>query len=441
MRQYRSLRRTQYLSREELARLQMRKLREILEHAQATVPFWQERFRQAGIAPRDIRSLDNLRLLPLLTKSDLRTAKDQLRSAQFQHIPLHSRRTSGSTGVPVEVLVDEATNQYHRAGVLRFDEWSGWRLGERVGAIWGNAAVEYRGRGWRGYLRNALLHRATYLDALRLDEPNIERFLADMRRKPVSLLFGHAHSLHLFASYVVAHKITDVRPRAIISAAMVLHDWERKTIEQAFACPVTDRYGCEEVGPIASQCGERRGMHIHAEGIILEVIRADGTLADDDEPGQIVVTDLTNRAMPVIRYQIGDMGSVSGRQCDCGRGLPMLETIEGRVADYVITPSGRMVSGISLTDHFNTLVPGVVQMQIIQEEIDRLVFRIVRAADFGSTSHEKIDELVREHFGEGLRYECEFVPRIPQETSGKFRFCISKVPKTFATATSGAGQA
>jgi phenylacetate-CoA ligase len=119
----------------------------------------------------------------------------------------------------------------------------------------------------------------------------------------------------------------------------------------------------------------------------------------------------------------------AGRPCSCGRGLPLLERIEGRVADYVVTPRGELISGISLTENFAVLVPGIAQLQIVQEEVDRFVFRIVKAPDFGPPSLDKIRGLVVERFGPEVRYECQFVDRIRQEPSGKYRFCISKVPK------------
>ena len=123
---------------------------------------------------------------------------------------------------------------------------------------------------------------------------------------------------------------------------MVLHDWERRTIEEVFQCPVTNRYGCEEVSLIACECQRHDGLHVNADGIYLEVLRPDGTPCPPGEPGMIVVTDLVNRAMPIIRYQVGDMGVLSDRQCPCGRGLPLLEKIEGRMADYVVTPARRI---------------------------------------------------------------------------------------------------
>jgi phenylacetate-CoA ligase len=439
LRQYRQLLRTQFDSPGSIRQVQWKKIDRLLDHAYRTTRFWKTRLDEAGLSPRQIRSFDDFLQVPLLTKSDLRIRRRDMVSSRYDAAGLLRRRTSGSTGVPVEVLLDEATNQFNRACTLRSDEWSGWKLGERMAAIWGNAAVEYRGRGWRGYLRNLLLHRATYLDSLKLDEDALERFAAALKRRPPSLLYGHAHSLYLFATFLQARGYDDIRPRAIISAAMVLHDWERRTLEEVFQCPVTNRYGCEEVSLIACECERRQGLHVNAEGICLEVLRDDGEPAAPGELGMIVVTDLTNMAMPILRYQIGDMGVLSDRRCACGRGLPLLERVEGRIADYVLTPQGRMVSGISLTDHFNTMIPGVEQLQIVQEAVDRFTFRIVKDGDFGPASFNALRLLVAEHFGSEVYYECEFTDRIPQEPSGKFRFCISKVAKNFGAAKNMAG--
>lgn len=428
---YRRLLRTQFDSPSVIRCRQWDVLMSLLSHAYETTSFWRQRFDTANLKPGDILSFDDFTQVPLLTKEDIRTHVAELISDEYDQTTLHRAQTSGSTGVPLEIFQDDARHEYGRACTLRSDEWSGWRLGQRVGAIWGNAAAEFRGNGWRGYLRNALLNRITYLDSLKIDEQSLGVFAAALRKRPPSLLYGHAHSLYLFARYLEGHSQFDIRPRGIISAAMVLHEWERQVIEHVFQCPVTNRYGCEEVGLIACECEQHRGLHVNADTIHLEIVRADGTPANPGESGMIVITDLWNRAMPIIRYQLGDMGRLTDRICPCGRGLPLLEEIQGRIADYVVTRSGKFISGISLTDHFNTKVPGVVQMQIVQEEIDRFVLRIVKTHEFGPQSLETIRNLVDEHFGPECRHECEFVDSIPQEPSGKFRFCISKVERPF----------
>ncbi|MHB1035980.1 MAG: phenylacetate--CoA ligase family protein [Pirellulales bacterium] len=433
LRDYRRLLRTQFDPPDVIRRRQWEQIRSLLEHAWKTTRFWRTRLQEAGLEPGQIRSLDDFRKVPLLTKADLLTRQDDLLSEPYRGTQLIRKKTSGSTGTSVEVLVDQDAQQFQRACTLRSDEWSGWRLGERVAAIWGNPQIR---ADWRGRLRRALLERHyVYLDTLKMDEAAMGRFADTLLRTPPSLLFGHAHSLHLLAEYLRARRpAAAIRPHGIISTCMVLHDWERRTIEEVFQCPATNRYGCEEVSLIACECQRHAGLHVNADGIYLEILRPDGTPCPPGEPGAIVVTDLANRAMPIIRYQIGDTASFAGRQCPCGRGLPLLERIEGRIADYVVTARGELISGISLTENFAVMVPGVAQLQIVQEEVDRFVFRLVKGPDFGEASLATIARLVAERFGPGVRYECEFVDRILPEPSGKYRFCISKVEKSFALA-------
>jgi phenylacetate-CoA ligase len=430
LRDYRDLLRRQYDAPEVMRRNQWNKITGLIQHAYGTTPFWKNRFDEASIRPGRLESVEQFQRVPLLTKEDLRSHGSEMVSHSSGEKDRIRIATSGSTGVAVEVYVNEALLQWRRACVLRSDEWSGWRLGERVAVLWGRDS--YVRKDWRGRLRNGLLERRRLLDTLHLNEQRMEEFADSLRRKPASLLFGHAHSLYLFAKFLESRGGAAIRPRGIISTAMVLHDWERRTIESVFHCAVTNRYGCEEVGLIACECEVHQGLHINADGIYVEVIRKDGTPAEPGELGAVVITDLCNRTMPIIRYLVGDMAVLAKQPCSCGRTLPLIEEIGGRVADYVVTPRGEMVSGISLTDHFNCLVPGVVQMQIIQEAVDRLHFNIVKSQDFGIPGMEKLRSLVDETFGPGIVYDCEFVEKIPQEPSGKFRFCISKVSKDFA---------
>src|SRR5262249_14918161 len=267
--------------------------------------------------------------------------------------------------------------------------------------IWGNP--EFRSRGWRGWLRNGLLERECYLDTLHMDEAALASFARALQKKLPTLIFGHAHSVYLLAQYLkrkgepscVSARGTLYHPKGVITTAMVLHSWQRRTIEEVFDCPVTNRYGCEEVSLIACECERHHGLHVNADSVYVEILRADdsGALtcpARPGESGSVVVTDLTNRAMPIIRYQVGDVAGLSDRACPCGRGLPLLECIEGRDADYIVTPAGELISGISLTENFALQVPGVAQFQIVQETVDRFLFRLVRGPEFGPGSLQRL---------------------------------------------------
>jgi phenylacetate-CoA ligase len=400
-------------------------LRRVLRHAAAAVPYYRALFAHLRLQPEDVATIDDLHALPPLTKTAIREHGPALLSECYRGAALTRKRTSGSTGVPLEVRLDASGLAWKRACTLRADEWSGWRRGQRVAKVWGNP--EYKQFGVKGWLRNRLYDRAIHLDTLQMTPAALRHFAELLGRQRPELLFGHAHSVFLLADFLQRHNLPAYQPKGIITTAMVLHEWQRRRIEEVFRCPVTNRYGCEEVSLIACECEAHRGLHVNADSVLVETVR-DGRPAPPGVPGSIVVTDLSNFAMPLIRYQIGDVGVLADRACPCGRGLPLLESIEGREADYVVTADGRLVSGISLTENFALLVPGVAQVQIVQEQVRRFRFRIVRDAGWGAASERTLADLVAERFGAGTKYECEFVDVIPQEPSGKYRFCISHVP-------------
>jgi phenylacetate-CoA ligase len=421
----RLLRQTQFDPPEVIRARQLAALKVQVQHAHDTVPYYQAAWRKAGVHPTDVKSLADLEAFPVLTKVDIRKHEPALVSTAFDAAKLRVKRTSGSTGVPLSIRIDEPAVQWKTACTIRSDEWSGYRLGQRVAKVWGNP--EYRQFGLKGRLRNFLVDRAVYLDTLNLTEERIGEFVASIRRHRPGLIFGHAHSLYLLACSLRKRGVADVRPNGIVSTAMILHDWQRTVIEQVFDCPVTNRYGCEEVSLISGECELHQGLHVNADSVYTEV---------EPRTGKLLVTDLTNRAMPLIRYQIGDVVVGSGRACRCGRGLPMIERVEGREADYVLTPAGSLISGISLTENFALHIPGTAQVQIVQESLHFLRIRLVADDDFGDDSRRKIAELVGNTFGPGVRFEVELVDAIPQEASGKYRFCISKVARDHLQAMS-----
>ncbi|MDR1289951.1 MAG: hypothetical protein LBK06_01985, partial [Planctomycetaceae bacterium] len=260
----------------------------------------------------------------------------------------------------------------------------------------------------------------------------MNEFTKQLLRYSPGMLFGHAHSLYLYAQYLRSrYPEVRIRPHGILATCMVLHDFERRLISDVFGCRVTNRYGCEEVSLIASECERGEGLHINSDALYVELLGGSGEAVGIGEAGAVVVTDLCNRAMPMIRYEVGDTAVWAGGQCSCGRNLPLFERVEGRIADYVITSKGEYVSGISLTENFACKVDGIAQLQIVQEDIDKFTFNIVKSHDFGDTTISQIKKLVQERFGDNATFDCVYMEKIPMEKSGKYRFCISKVKKDF----------
>jgi phenylacetate-CoA ligase len=422
----RVLEQTQFDPPAVVAARQLAALKVQLRHAYATVPYYRAAWDAADVHPDDVKTLADLEAFPVVTKADIRTHETDLLSTAYRGAKLRVKRTSGSTGVPLTVRVDEPAMQFKHACTIRSDQWSGYRLGQRVAKVWGNP--EFLHHGWRGRLRNRLLDRAVYLDTIHLTDDKIAAFAAQLRRHRPGLVFGHAHSLYLVACHLKKAGVTDIRPDGIIATAMVLHDYQRKVIEAVFGTPVTNRYGCEEVGLVACECEKHAGLHVNADSLVVE--------APAGKPGRLLVTDLVNRAMPLVRYQIGDVAVGGTAACACGRGLPLLERIEGREADYVVTPAGTLISGISLTENFALLIDGTAQVQIVQETVHDLRIRLVAGDGFGPASRGQIEKLVRDTFGPAVRFAVELVDAIPQEASGKYRFCISHVARDHLRALS-----
>ncbi|MDY3553535.1 phenylacetate--CoA ligase family protein [Gemmata sp. JC717] len=413
----RTVERTQFDPPDVIRARQLAALKVQLQHAWDTVPYYRAAWARAGVHPSDVRELADLEAFPVLTKADIRRHNRALVSSAYDTARCRVKTTSGSTGVPLTIYCDEPAMQWKTACTVRSDQWSGYRLGQRVAKVWGNP--EYRHFGLKGRLRNHFFDRAVYLDTLNLNDQRVAEFARTIRRHRPGLIFGHAHSLYLLACALKKSGGSDIRPNGIISTAMILHDWQRAVIEEVFGCKVTNRYGCEEVSLIASECEEHNGLHVNADSLYTEV----------PADGKLLITDICNRAMPLIRYQVGDVVVPANRVCRCGRGLPLIERVEGRDADYVLTPAGNLISGISLTENFAVLVPGAAQVQIVQESITQLRIRLVADDAFGDSSRRKIAALVQDTFGDTVSHEVELVDAIPQEPSGKYRFCISNVAR------------
>ena len=422
----RYLSRSQYFAPEKVREQQWRQLRALLTHAAQHSPFYRDKFAREGIKIEDIRSLEDYAHVPFLTKEEVRSFKDQIL------VPSEDRYykflTSGSTGKPLEGYWDKNSSQWKKAFALRSNLWTGYRLGEPIYQLYGNPEKEMQGlRKLRTIFRRKMLQRVEILDLLDVSEDSMVAYVEKMRKKPPSILFGHTHALYLLAKFMDKHRMNGIRPKGMFTAGMPLHEFERKQIEGVFKTPLLNRYGCEELGMIASECPKREGLHVNTDAHFVECLDSDGNPVAPGERGHIVITDLTNRVMPFIRYRLEDIVVMTDRLCSCGRTQPLIADIEGRTADFLITPEGKLVSGISLTDHFAGHIPGVAQIQIIQNHMDQLTLNIVKDHDFSRDSETAISKLVEDFFGPRMTYKCIFVGRIVKDRSGKFRFSICNV--------------
>lgn len=413
------LEKSQYWSADQLRDLQWQRLRRLLKEAYDHVPYYREMFDGLGIHPEDIREEADFAKVPLLTKQNVREHRDRLMNERFAAENLIPKKTGGSTGVPLKLFWSRNATAHKKAATMRHDTWTGYRPGEKLAMLWGAEEGEDT---WRYKLYNFLTLRRMALDTLVMDEQKTFAFLEQLRSYGARFLFGHAHSLYVLAQFLHERGIGGLPTESILSTAEVLTEAERQLIEKAFEAPVFDRYGCEELSIIASECEAHEGMHVHAEGLYIELEGGDG-----DEPGDLIITDLVNDAMPFIRYKTEDMALPMGGNCPCGRTLPRLKKIFGRHSDFLYTPEGRMLSGVSIMVNLAIEIPGIWQVQVVQDRLDHLLFRIVRTEQFGEDSLAMLAEAVPRFFGSQMAYDVEYVAALQRTPRGKYQFSICNI--------------
>jgi phenylacetate-CoA ligase len=424
--------RSQWLSGEQLRELTWTRLRQLVDHAYRHCPFYRHRFDLIGLMPSDLTSLEDLALIPILEKEDIQLHRDDMVAENWPRADLIPNQTGGSTGAPISFYLSGARHRSRMAAMWRHNAWADYDVGDKAAYVWG-ATPDAPHHSLKQWWRNLLIDRVLYLDAAHITEEKMRFFHTALGKFRPKVIQAYARSLALFAQYLKSRSLLAYQPDAIITSAEALSSGDRTLIEEVFGCSVYNRYGCREFGVIASECGEHDGMHVMEEGLHVEVV-CGSRPAYAKEPGSILVTDLLNLAMPMIRYRIGDMARSDGNVCRCGRGLQTLQGIEGRVTDFLVAGDGSLVSGVFLATYVIANAASIGQVQLYQDSPGRVLYRIRQLPGKATTRQDLtfVECETKRHLGANTRVDFEFVDEIPNGPSGKFLYCISKLKPTFS---------
>jgi phenylacetate-CoA ligase len=419
-RYFEEFQRSQFFTQEEIRELQLRRLQALLQHAYENCPFYRSRMNEAGVSPASIRSLDDLRALPVLTKSNIQDFGPLMLAANIPEGARVRNQTGGSTGSPLQFYVDKERFDSRMASTDRHNRWAGLRPGDWQTSLWGARLDQVIEPGAKHYFRNTLLYRRIELNTSLITEDHWHKLISELRTKRPRFLVAYARSAVLLANYLRDNCITDISFDAIITTAEVLLAEERQLVEQVLGGKVFNRYGCREVSIIASEC-ERHSMHVNAEALLIEI-------AVDDlhtTSGRVLITDLLNFSMPLIRYEVGDIASwAEAQECPCGRGLPILADIQGRTTDFLKLSDGRRISGPALTLVVADM-PDVRQVQFVQHQLDQIELRVVPGNGYGEHTKAELRKRLSLYIGSSAQLNLQETARIPSEASGKYRFVIS----------------
>jgi phenylacetate-CoA ligase len=418
-----ALEKSQHWPREALLEEQWSLLRAMLAHAYDTCLYYRRKYAEAGITPADIRSREDLDRVPTLTKEEIQEHRDEMVSSRYPAHTLIADMTGGSTGSPMQFCYDRERLESRVGATLRHNRWAGWEIGDRAAILWGAPQDTKVSGRLRDRLRTWIQERRLMLDASDLSEASMAAFARALVEYRPEVLQAYSNTLGLFAQYVRAENIRGIRPRGIVCSAEMLTNENRRLIEETFGCPVFNRYGCREFAVIASECSAHQGMHVNAENLLVESL-VDGR-SRTDEDGEIVITDLRNFGMPLIRYRIRDVGRVKAAACSCPRGLPLMELSGGRVTDFLRATSGSRVSGIVIATYVITAIPGIRQIQFVQREPGAVTVNLVKGPEWSPAAQQELAARARRYLGEDMRLDMEYRDRIPSEKSGKYRFSIS----------------
>jgi phenylacetate-CoA ligase len=377
---------------------------------------------QTGIVAEEVKTLAHFARLPLLTKRDI---QDHGADLQAQGFPMEKRlknQTGGSTGSPLQFFVDRERFDSRKASTLRHNLWAGIRPGDWLVSLWGSRLDQGRPQTWGDHFRNALLYRTVALNTSRISDAEWLNFIKEIRRIKPRAMVAYTQAAVLFARYLRQNKIDDVRIDSIVTTAEMLLPGQREFLEETFGGKVFNRYGCREVSVIASECEFHRGMHVNAEALLVEIVPVAGSVG---KTGRIVVTDLLNYSMPLIRYEIGDMGQWAEEQsCPCGRQLPLLADVQGRITDFLVLPDGRQISGPALTLVISDMAD-VRQVQFVQRSAQVILLRVVPGRNYGPSTEQELRKRMSLYLGNSVTLQVGLTETIASETSGKYRFVVN----------------
>jgi len=424
-RQLVDLEKSQYFSAEEIREIQFRWLKKLIEHAYKNVPFYKKRFDQSGFQPEALKDSEDIRLIPPLTKKDILENGELLVAQNIPQNKMHRSSSGGTTGVMTWFYRDNRSLIPKEASQLRFEKWTGWKVGEWMSIIW-PAVIDVHPNNWKKIIKNYLAYRKNTLAFTVIDEKAIKQHLQLMQKMKTTLIRAFPIPMVEVAKYILEHGPDDFSVKGIITTGEPLYESQRNLIEKAFHCKVYDSYRTREIGAIAQECEEHSGLHINSESVYLEIAVDPNKPENNSQNGKLLVTDLFNYASPFIRYEIGDVGSLANNSCPCGRGLPLLQEVGGRLVDVLYTTDGQKIATITVMPNLVEHLGITNQIQFDQHSLDRLTIRMSKPRP-DSEIIERQRKTAQKIFGENMLISYEFVDQIPLLPSGKYRLVISHV--------------
>ena len=396
-------------------------------HCYDHVPYYHDLFESARLKPSDIRTVEDLAKLPILTKEEVRNNLPELTATCFKRNQMVLTHTSGTTGSPLSLYWDKMIYPITRAYLWR--HWHGADFGYELKRITmhGRMILEWDRSKPPFWMYNRW-DRQLFFSTYHLSEDYLRHFIDKMVKFAPQAIEAYPSAVYVLAKYMHERGVSH-RLKAVFTSAETLYPIQREVIEDVFGCRVFDMYGLSERVVMATECERHAGLHLNMEYGITEVADDEGNRVPVGTEGRVVSTGLENFSMPLIRYDTGDVSRILDEKCECGREFPMLAPITTKAEDQVLLPDGRYISGSLLTFPFKPMV-NIKRSQIIQEDIRHVRVRIVRSGRYSDEDSKILLDRMRQCLGDNVTVRLEFVEDIPRTRNGKYRWVISRVKRS-----------
>ena len=421
---------TQWYSADDLLLEQLIQVSSVLEYANKTIPYYQNRFKKAGVKIGSNLNQSDLLEIPVLTRKDVQEAGKALAS---RHIPKSHGKTgeistSGSTGQTVKLLGTNVTNFYWQVLTLREHLWHKRDFLGKLAII--RKLEDKKGLPPNGEKRNGwgpatdVVFKMGPSVALNISA-TVSQQIEWLRKENPDYLLTYPSNLLALAKQCQSLGLVFTNLRELRTLGEVVSTELRDKCEKVFGVPLVDIYSCQEAGYLALQCPEQQNYHIQSENVYLEILDENDRPCEIGQVGRVVITTLNNFATPLIRYDIGDYAELGG-PCACGRGLPVLKHIKGRVRNMLKLPSDEQRWPTMGTDEFGEIAP-IEQFQFVQKTVDVIEVKIVAKRPLTETEEAQLTKKIQTKLGYPFELKYNYLSEIPKSKSGKYEDFISEL--------------
>jgi phenylacetate-CoA ligase len=417
----------QYWDKERIYDYQLAQLKKLIKHIYTSVPYYCNVMKEIGMQPGDFKEIKDLKAFPVITKQVIRDNFELFLAKDYETYHPMQRSTGGTTGIPFKYYIDAYSWCLNWATKIRTFSWGNYNYGrDKIAVLKGGSMLRQGDYSPKTYLWNYLNNYYT-IPIMNMTSETMDIHFEQVKKKRINFMRGYPSSIYTFANYLKSKSIF-YNMEGIFTTAEMLYPYQRNVIEDVLGTRIIDAYGCGDGMAGANQCEQKNKYHINIETSYMEILSSDyKTDAQPGEEGIIVVTSLNDYAMPFIRYAPGDMAIQGKGACLCGRGLPVLEKIIGRSSDLFELANGRVLNGLSIP--FEEWADKIEKFQLIQEEPDLIVLKLIPKDIYTEKDETQIMDLLKFNAGEGIKIQIEKVKNLESTSAGKFKYVISKVNK------------